>query len=98
MNSLKILIILNLVLWSCGNGNNTAYQYTDPYEINEKIAFWKEQQKGTNYFNKKPTAEWFDAANEANIKFIRLTYEKWQGEQRDFLLGNADNYQGNSGK
>ena len=25
---------------------------------------------------------------------VRFTYEKWEGEQRDFLLGSADNYTG----
>jgi hypothetical protein len=29
-----------------------------------------------------------------NIKWARLVYDKWETGQRDFLLGNADNYQG----
>lgn len=59
-----------------------------------KITFWDNQQKGTNYFNAAPTREWFESAAFANIKFVRLTYEKWEGEERDFLIGNADNYNG----
>ncbi|MCY4161488.1 MAG: cellulase family glycosylhydrolase [Flavobacteriaceae bacterium] len=60
----------------------------------EKIIFWDSQQKGANYFNQKPTREWFESAAKANIRFVRFTYEKWKGEQRDFLLGSADNYTG----
>ena len=50
-----------------------------------KIAFWDAQQKGTNYFNAVPTREWFESAATANIKFVRLTHEKWKGAERDFL-------------
>jgi len=59
-----------------------------------KTDFWKKQQKGTNYFNANPTREWFESAVAANIKFVRLTYEKWKGAERDFLIGNADEYKG----
>ncbi len=59
-----------------------------------KINYWASQQKGANYFNEVPTREWFESAAAANIKFIRLTYEKWKGAERDFLIGNVDNYNG----
>jgi len=94
MNKISILLILTLLFFSCGQGNKKENRNSEQIEINEKVSFWNNQQKGTNFFNEKPTTEWFDAANAANIKFIRFTYEKWQGEQRDFLLGNADDYQG----
>lgn len=58
----------------------------------EKIEFWNIQQKGTNFFNANPTKEWFESAAKANIKFVRFTFAKWESEQRDFLLGAADNY------
>jgi endoglucanase len=59
-----------------------------------KIMFWDNQQKGANYFNAVPIREWFESAASANIKFVRLTYEKWKGAERDFLIGNADEYKG----
>ena len=59
-----------------------------------KILFWENQQKGTNYFNAVPTSEWFESAVAANIKLVRLTYEKWKGAEKDFLIGNADSYKG----
>jgi hypothetical protein len=59
-----------------------------------KISFWDSQQKGANFFNAVPTREWFESAATANIKFVRLTYEKWKGAERDFLIGNVDDYKG----
>ncbi len=59
-----------------------------------KIMFWDNQQKGTNYFNENPTREWFESAATVNIKFVRLTWEKWKGAEQDFLIGNADDYLG----
>jgi hypothetical protein len=58
------------------------------------MSFWDKQQKGANYFNAVPTREWFESAATANIKFVRLTYEKWKGAERDFLIGNVDDYTG----
>lgn len=94
MKSIKILLMLFLILLSCNREKKVEHQNTEQTNKNELNSYWNEQRKGTNYFNGSPTEEWFDAANNANIKLIRLTYEKWEGEQRDFLLGNADNYQG----
>lgn len=59
-----------------------------------KISYWNNQQKGTNYFNENPTREWLESAAAANIKLVRLTWEKWKGNERDFLIGNADEYKG----
>lgn len=60
----------------------------------EKIDFWSIQQKGTNFFNAHPSRTWLESAAQANIKFVRFTYAKWKGEKRDFLIGDADNFQG----
>ncbi len=59
----------------------------------EKIDFWMTQRKGANFFNQTPSPEWFIAAQHVGIQFARLAPDKWQGEQRDFLLGNADDFQ-----
>lgn len=60
----------------------------------KKIEFWNEQRKGTNYFSVTPDEEWFAAAQDLGVSWVRMTYAKWSGEQRDFLAGNLDNYQG----
>jgi hypothetical protein len=61
----------------------------------DKINFWNTApQRGTNFMNEIPTEDWFRDAKEVNIKWVRLVYDKWETDARDFLLGNADNYQG----
>lgn len=61
---------------------------------NEKLAFWDVQRKGANCFNVTPEEQWFKAAHELGIQWIRMTYDKWKGRRRDFLIGDANNYTG----
>ncbi|WP_237276085.1 glycoside hydrolase family 5 protein [Tenacibaculum ovolyticum] len=91
--NLRLLAIL-LLLLSCVKEKKTNDQKLHRKDNSSLISYWNKQRKGTNYFNKTPAKEWFNAVKQANIKFVRLTYEKWKGEQRDFLLGNADDYKG----
>lgn len=56
--------------------------------------FWSEARRGTNSFNQVEDAQHLREAREFGADFVRMTPEKWQGAQRDFLLGNADDYQG----
>ena len=79
----KLLITIALICFHIASGGQTS-----------KMSFWENQQKGANFFNAVPTREWFESAAAANIKFVRLTYEKWKGAERDFLIGNADDYNG----
>lgn len=59
-----------------------------------KIKFWDEQRKGTNWFNSAPTREWLVTAKEAGVEVVRLAPNNWKSQQRDFLIGNADRYEG----
>ena len=59
-----------------------------------KIKFWNQQRKGANWFNKVPTREWLVAAKEAGIDVVRLAPNNWKSEQRDFLIGDADRFEG----
>jgi hypothetical protein len=60
-----------------------------------KMAFWDAQpQRGTNCMNKILDREWFQAAANLNIKWVRLAYDKWETKHRDFLIGDASNYKG----
>ena len=57
--------------------------------------FWETRQKGGNSFNEQtPDKVYFDALAETGATWVRLTFSKWKGEGRDFLLGTADKYQG----
>ncbi|WP_255563561.1 hypothetical protein [Wolbachia endosymbiont of Bemisia tabaci] len=48
----------------------------------------------TLLFNRKVDSDLIKAAKEYKIGFIRLAPDKFETTQRDFLLGNADSYQG----
>lgn len=58
------------------------------------MAFWDRPQHGANGFNKTQTEDWFRDAAGLGVTWIRLAYDKWDGQKRDFLIGNADRYQG----
>lgn len=59
-----------------------------------KMQFWSRQQKGANIFNEEISREDIRTAKSYGIAFIRLAPDKFTGETRDFLIGDADNYQG----
>lgn len=58
------------------------------------MEFWETPRKGANYFNVRPEEEWFKSARELGLEWVRLAYGKWKGEDRDFLMGNADRFEG----
>jgi hypothetical protein len=61
----------------------------------DKIDFWNTQpQRGANCMNEVITWEWFQTAASINIKWVRLVYDKWEADQRDFLIGDVSNYRG----
>ena len=56
--------------------------------------FWDIQRKGANCFNKVPEEQWFRDVTELGLEWVRITYDKWEPEQRDFLIGDASDYDG----
>ncbi|WP_254682226.1 glycoside hydrolase family 5 protein [Phaeobacter inhibens] len=56
--------------------------------------FWDHTRTGANAFNKVQTEEWFEDASELGVSWVRLAFDKWKGKRRDFLVGNASDYQG----
>jgi len=59
------------------------------------IAFWDTPRHGGNSFNRLPPDQaYFDALRGYGATWVRLSYDKWQPARRDFLLGDADAYQG----
>lgn len=59
-------------------------------------AFWSQPQRGGNSFNEQPPDRaYFDALRATGATWVRLTPDKWRSAGgRDFLMGNADHYQG----
>jgi hypothetical protein len=55
-------------------------------------SFWDQPRKGANFFDRVESASRFQAAADAGFEVIRLVPDKWQGAQRDFLLGSADDF------
>lgn len=63
-------------------------------EPGDAMSFWDTQRKGANFFSRTPQPARFVQAREAGIEWARLTYDKWPTAERDFLMGNADRYDG----
>ncbi|MGI0119934.1 glycoside hydrolase family 5 protein [Zooshikella sp. RANM57] len=65
----------------------------------DKLSFWNEPQHGANSFNRlPPNQEYFNALKNYGATWVRLTYDKWKGENKDFLLGNTNHYKTLSAK
>ncbi|NIA71853.1 glycoside hydrolase family 5 protein [Pelagibius litoralis] len=58
------------------------------------ISFWDNTRTGANAFNQVQTEEWFAAADETGLSWVRLAFAKWESRERDFLMGDADRYEG----
>jgi hypothetical protein len=66
-----------------------------PARAADLIAFWDEPRYGANSMNAgPPDAAYFEALAGYGASWVRLAYDKWEGEGRDFLLGSADDYDG----
>src|SRR5688500_5876498 len=59
-----------------------------------KMRFWQFQRKGANCFNTAVDRSYFAACKAAKIGLVRLTWSKWEGAGRDFLIGDADEFNG----
>ena len=59
------------------------------------IDWWNVQRRGGNSFNgNPPDQDYFIALAGYGGQWVRLTYDKWKPERRDFLIGSADRYEG----
>ena len=72
----------------------TTLLLASPAAADDPLAFWDAPRFGANAFNARQTRGWYDAAAEAGVTWVRLTFAKWPTERRDFLLGDADEYAG----
>lgn len=59
------------------------------------ITIWNTPQHGANSFNRTPPDEaYFRALKATGVSWVRLAFSKWHGAGRDFLIGDADHYNG----
>ena len=57
-----------------------------------KLSYWDAQRKGANQQNAQYRPEWYVAAGDLGLDYVRLLPDAWPAEDRDFLIGNADNF------
>lgn len=73
----------------------------------EKMSYWNEQRKGTNFMNSTSLPDNYEVAKEQGIEFVRLAPDKWSKDRdflfndkpdaninADFLIGSSDKYEG----
>lgn len=60
----------------------------------EKWDFWGNQRKGANGFNAYFTEEWFEAAADLGLEFVRIVPDWWKPAEKHFLIGDAAGYRG----
>ncbi|MEH6414475.1 glycoside hydrolase family 5 protein [Pseudomonas sp. CGJS7] len=66
-----------------------------PARAADLIEFWNQPRHGGNSFNRiPPDRAYYDALHGYGASWVRLSYEKWTPARRDFLIGDADQYQG----
>lgn len=81
---MRILTILSLFLL-----------LMSPGKAADLATFWDQPQHGGNSFNRLPPDQtYFDALRKYGASWVRLSYDKWKPDQRDFLIGDADHYEG----
>jgi endoglucanase len=70
-----------------------SFSYQAQGESNfNKIEFWNSVKKGTNIFNKEIRRQDIKAAKQYGMEFIRLAPDKFISQDKDFLIGDADQY------
>jgi hypothetical protein len=78
-----VLFLVAVLFWPVAPGALAA----------DLMEFWSHSQRGANSFNRlPPTQAYFDALAGTGATWVRLAYDKWESEERDFLLGDADVY------
>jgi hypothetical protein len=90
-----------------GSGNKSGKPSTDGREVASftltlvhpvgiSKSAWQKQRRGANGFNRTITCDWWRAAYQAGIEWVRLAPDKWgkAAGSWDFLIGNADSFTG----
>jgi endoglucanase len=102
---LLVFAIIGMISFTMiGCSFNTGDKVNKP--THSKIDFWNTPRKGANFMNSTSLQDSYQMASNDKIQFIRLAPDKWAKDRaflfedkpdrsgRDFLMGNADQYQG----
>lgn len=72
-----------------------ALGWAQPVAAADLMTFWTVPRHGANSFNEAPPdAAYFKALAGSGAKWVRLTFSKWKSARREFLIGDADRYEG----
>lgn len=87
-----LLLLLICICLGCLSEQTEKESQIQPKQISQQMEFWQTQRKGANgnLTNAKP--ELFSAADSAGIQFIRFQADRLEAEDKDFLIGDADNF------
>ncbi|WP_218044231.1 glycoside hydrolase family 5 protein [Kiloniella majae] len=88
-----LVAILAVILSVCINFMPLSALGQNDSDQND-ASFWDQTRTGANAFNKQQTEAWFEDASDLGVSWVRLAFDKWESKHRDFLVGDADNYQG----
>ncbi len=88
--SRKFWLYLILLIVS---GNAIFYSLAAQNVNTAKMEFWKTQRKGANGGLLTFRPEWFKAAAGFGIEYIRFHPDVLPADERDFLIGDADDFQ-----
>ena len=81
ISMLNVILFAAALLFSCAGGHKA-------------MTFWDVQRRGANTFTPSFSKNIVDEAARLKIDFIRLAPDKWETKARDFLIGDADRYEG----
>lgn len=80
------LLMLCMLFLSYSEESNPGQSRT------KKSAFWEQQRKGANCQNQVVEPVYWQAAATLGLEFVRLIPDAWKADERDFLIGNADDF------
>lgn len=61
-------------------------------KISEKMEFWLEQKKGSNFFMEQYRPEYFAEVKKVGIQYIRFGPNLLPASEKDFLIGDLDDF------
>lgn len=92
----KTCIIIFSILLTCGllNGCKKSEKIVKESVAtqNDTLDYFSTQRKGANGSMHKLRPEWFKAASELGLEYIRFNPDFLPAAEKDFLIGDADNF------
>ena len=82
-----LAVLIALVAPPLNHGNSSPQDI-----LTDKLAFWDQQRKGANSQNQTVEPDYWQAAADVGIEFIRLVPDGWKSAERDFLMRDADRF------